>query len=139
CGNSHKPEISLSALPTRFRYSCAGHVFDASCPEERTATSAAVGGGNAGNSRAETERLLAHTGLSPSPDRRANPSHGRLPVITALRLPPQRWFECLPDFFPAWLAALLHPCAARAALRCLLLSRTPHCSCSFPCNPLLAP
>ncbi len=37
--------------------------------------------------------------------------------ITALRLPPQRWFARLPDFFPAWLAALLHPCVARTALR----------------------
>jgi hypothetical protein len=41
----------------------------------------------------------------------------QLPAGTALRLLPECWLPLLADFFSAWLAALLHPCAARTALR----------------------
>jgi hypothetical protein len=117
CGNTHRLDVFLSTLPTRFRCSCAGHACDASHPEAETAASASVGGGNVRHWRAETGRLLAHTRRSLSLDRRANLSHGRLPAVTALRLLAERWFPLLPVFFPAWLAALLHPCMARMALR----------------------
>ena len=101
----------------RLRCSYVGHTFDASRSEGEIGASVAVGAGTVGNWRATTEGSLAHTSRSLALDQGASLSHERLPATTVPRLPPEPSLPLLPDFFPLWLAGLLHPYAARTALR----------------------
>ncbi len=115
--------IAIGSMPSCHHCQCVSGIaaqimrWMQAAKTEGTTGSTAVGGGNAGNWRVESEQLSAHTRRSPSPERPVTLSHWRLPVIIALRLPLERSLQQGDDFFPAAVAELLQPCMARTALR----------------------